>query len=194
MSGPRGRRAVMARRPRDPRCFGTWQGRVGFPQAIQSLTHRRPPPEEHQVIKSGIPPGKSSGAGQDRPPTLSDARLSAVLDTAVFPIIVIDEQARVLIYNKACETVFGYTAEEAIGRNVSMIMPRDEAARHDGYLEHYYQTGERRIIGIGRRVRGQHRDGSPIPVELAVGEAMTPAGRQFIGIMRDLRAEGVWNG
>ena len=112
-----------------------------------------------------------------------------MLDTAVFPIIVIDEQARVLIYNKACETVFGYTAEEAIGRNVSMIMPRDEAARHDGYLEHYYQTGERRIIGIGRRVRGQHRDGSPIPVELAVGEAMTPAGRQFIGIMRDLRAE-----
>ncbi len=121
--------------------------------------------------------------------TLSEARLGAVLDTAVFPIIVMDEQARILIYNKACERTFGYTAEEAIGRNVKMIMPSDEAERHDGYLENYYTTGERKIIGIGRRVRGQNRDGEVIPVELAVGEAMTPDGRQFIGIMRDLRAE-----
>lgn len=128
-------------------------------------------------------------AGEIQNQTLSEARLAAVLDTAVFPIIVMDEQARMLVFNKACERTFGFAAEEALGRNVKMIMPPDEAERHDGYLSNYFTTGERKIIGIGRRVRAQNRDGEVIPVELAVGEAMTPDGRQFIGIMRDLRAE-----
>ncbi|ESR26430.1 two-component system sensor histidine kinase NtrB [Lutibaculum baratangense] len=136
------------------------------------------------------PVGQSSRLAQElQEQTLSESRLAAVLDTAVFPIIVMDEQARMLIFNKACERTFGYSAEEAIGRNVKMIMPPEEANRHDQYLLNYYATGEKKIIGIGRRVRGAHRDGTVIPVELAVGEAMTPDGRQFIGIMRDLRAE-----
>lgn len=123
-----------------------------------------------------------------RPPTVSEARLLSVLDTAVDGIIVIDDRARVLVFNKACETLFGYTSEEMIGRNLKMIMPADYADHHDGYVRHYVETGEKRIIGIGREVRGMHRDGTVFPLELSVGEAQTPDGRQFIGVLRDLRA------
>ncbi|MBL0935430.1 MAG: PAS domain S-box protein [Rhizobiaceae bacterium] len=111
-----------------------------------------------------------------------------MLDTAVDGIVVIDERGTILSFNKACETLFGYRAAELLGRNVKCIMPSRYADEHDGYLAHYRDTGERRIIGIGREVEGMHRDGTVMPVELSVGEARTPEGRQFIGIIRDLRA------
>lgn len=125
---------------------------------------------------------------QQRPGvSVSDARLDSVLDTAVDGIIVIDEQARILAFNKACERLFGLSAAEVIGRNVKVIMPHEYAGAHDRYVADYIRTGVRKIIGIGREVRGQHRDGTVFPVELSVGEALTPDGRQFIGILRDLR-------
>lgn len=120
-------------------------------------------------------------------PTVSEARLLSVLNTAVDGIVVIDETGRILMFNKACEALFGLPAAEVIGQNVSIIMPADYAAEHDRYLANYRNTGEKRIIGIGREVRGRHRDGTVFPVELSVGEAKTPAGRQFIGVIRDLR-------
>lgn len=119
--------------------------------------------------------------------SVSKARLHSVLDTAVDGIVVMDDRARIILYNKACERLFGYSAEEVRGRNVKMLMPEDYAKRHDGYVKHYLDTGERRIIGIGREVRARHRDGTEFPIELSVGEAHTPEGRQFIGIMRDIR-------
>lgn len=120
-------------------------------------------------------------------PTVSEARLLSVLNTAVDGIVVIDETGRILMFNKACEALFGLPAAEVIGQNVSVIMPADYAAEHDRYLANYRNTGEKRIIGIGREVRGRHSDGTVFPVELSVGEAKTPAGRQFIGVIRDLR-------
>ena len=99
-----------------------------------------------------------------------------------------DEHGVVITYNKACERLFGYSAAEMIGRNVIAIMPPDMAHMHDNYINNFLTTGRRKIIGIGREVRGQHRDGTVIPVHLSVGEASTSAGRQFIGILRDLRA------
>ena len=119
--------------------------------------------------------------------TVSEAQLLSVLDTAVDGIIVIDVNARMLVFNKACEQLFGYTAAEAIGQNVSLLVPSDFVADHDAYIHRYLDTGERRIIGIGREVRGRHKDGTSFPFELSVGEAVTPAGRQFIGIIKDLR-------
>lgn len=119
---------------------------------------------------------------------MSEARLASVLDTTVDGIVVIDGRGLILVYNKACEALFGYTAAEVLGRNVKCIMPPRYADHHDGYLAHYLATGERRIIGIGREVEGQHKDGTIIPIELSVGEAWTPEGRQFIGTLRDLRA------
>lgn len=125
--------------------------------------------------------------GMSVSPSVSEARLASVLGTAVDGIVVMDDAARIILFNKACETLFGYSAEEVRGKNVKMLMPADYAHEHDGYLSHYLETGEKRIIGIGREVRGRHSDGTEFPIELSVGEAATPEGRQFIGIMRDLR-------
>lgn len=130
-----------------------------------------------------IPPG-----GPTDLMTVSDARLSSVLDTAVDGILVIEERGAILVYNKACEGLFGYSHEEAVGQNVRLIMPSDYAGAHDRYLDNYLTTGSRKIIGIGREVRARHKDGTEFPVELSVGEATTPMGRQFIGIIRDLRS------
>ncbi len=121
-------------------------------------------------------------------PIVNEARLHSVLDTAADGIVVMDANATVLVYNKACEKVFGYRSAEVVGNNIKMLMPHDFASEHDGYVRHYLDTGERRIIGIGREVRGQHADGTVFPLELSVGEAHTPDGRQFIGIVRDIRS------
>lgn len=123
----------------------------------------------------------------EQSPTVSEARLLSVLNTAVDGIVVIDERARVLVYNKACEQLFGYPAGEVIGRNISVLMPPEYSADHDAAVSHYQRTGEKRIIGIGREVRARHADGTVFPIELSVGEARTPEGPQYIGIMRDLR-------
>jgi two-component system sensor kinase FixL len=130
--------------------------------------------------------GEPAGAGcQGR--TVSEARFSGVLDTAADGIVVIDEEGRILAFNKSCERLFGYAADEVIGQNLKVIMPASYAGAHDHYIRHYRRTGERRIIGIGREVAGMHRDGTVFPVELSVGEAVSSDGRQFIGILRDLR-------
>lgn len=121
------------------------------------------------------------------PHTVSEARLLSLLDTAVDGICVIDEHGRILAFNRACERLFGFSAADVVGENVTVIMPADYASRHDGYLSNYRATGDAKIIGLGREVRGRHKNGNEFPVELSVGEAETPDGRQFVGIMRDLR-------
>ncbi|WGD30130.1 PAS domain S-box protein [Ancylobacter sp. WKF20] len=129
----------------------------------------------------------SSSPAQRDLPTVSDARLASVLDTAADGIIVIDDRARILVFNKACEQMFGICAADAVGQNVKLVMPTEYAADHDQYVASYISTGVKKIIGIGREVRGRHADGTVFPLELSVGEAATPDGRQFIGILRDLR-------
>jgi two-component system sensor kinase FixL len=111
-----------------------------------------------------------------------------VLDTAADGIVVMDASGTVLVFNKACEAIFGYQASEVIGQSVKMLMPPDFSAGHDQSVDHYLATGERRIIGIGREVLGCHADGTIFPIELSVGEAHTPDGRQFIGVIRDIRS------
>jgi two-component system sensor kinase FixL len=115
-----------------------------------------------------------------------EARLRSILETAPDAIIVIDERGIMESYSPAAERLFGYTAEEALGRNVSMLMPSPYRERHDSYLDHYLRTGERRIIGIGRVVVGRRKDGSTFPMELAVGEAHVNERRVFTGFIRDL--------
>lgn len=126
--------------------------------------------------------------GENRQLPVTEGRLFSVLDTAVDGIIVIDDQSNVLSYNKACQVMFGYAAEEVVGQNVSLIMPENFAVQHDQFVSNYLTTGERKIIGLGREVEGKHKDGRVFPLELSVGEAHTVEGRQFIGIMRDLTA------
>jgi two-component system sensor kinase FixL len=115
-----------------------------------------------------------------------EARLRSILDTAPDAIIVIDERGIMESYSPAAERLFGYGAAEALGRNVSMLMPSPYRERHDSYIDHYLTTGERRIIGIGRVVVGRRKDGSTFPMELAVGEAQVNGRRVFTGFIRDL--------
>ncbi|HYD27697.1 PAS domain S-box protein [Brevundimonas sp.] len=114
------------------------------------------------------------------------AHLQSILDTVPEAMIVIDAAGIMQSFSVAAERLFGWTPQEAIGRNVSILMPEPYRSAHDGYMERYLETGERRIIGIGRIVVGQRKDGSTFPMELAVGEAGSGASRYFTGFVRDL--------
>ena len=116
----------------------------------------------------------------------SEAIMQAVVNTAVDPIITIDAQGLMQSFNPAAERVFGYTAAEAIGRNVKMLMPPPYDEHHDDYVATYLRTGVRRIIGIGREVLGQRRDGTTFPMDLAVSEVVLGDRRLFTGIVRDV--------
>ena len=116
----------------------------------------------------------------------SATRLKAVVDTAVDGVILIDMQGIVLMFNPACERLFGYHADEVIGKNVKMLMPPPYRGEHDRYLANYLHTGERKIIGIGREVVGQRKDGSTFPMDLSVGEAKQEGGSIFVGMIHDL--------
>lgn len=118
----------------------------------------------------------------------SEAKTRAILETAVDGIITIDEFGIVLTANRAAERLFQYAAEEIVGRNINMLMPEPYRSAHDGYLARHRDTGERRIIGIGREVEGRRRDGSTFPMDLAVGEAVVGGKRIFTGIVRDITA------
>jgi two-component system sensor kinase FixL len=118
-----------------------------------------------------------------------DALFQTLIATAVDGIIVIDARGTVRIYNKACETLFGYSGREVIGQNVKMLMPNPYRDEHDGYLENYATTGKRRIIGIGREVVGQRKDRSTFPMYLSVGEGLLEGQKIYVGIIHDLTSK-----
>jgi two-component system sensor kinase FixL len=114
------------------------------------------------------------------------AHLTSILETVPDAMIVINERAIVQSFSVAAERLFGYTPDEVIGRNISLLMPSPYRDHHDGYIERYLRTGERRIIGIGRVVVGERKDGSTFPMELSVGEMRSADKRFFTGFIRDL--------
>src|SRR5436190_1351327 len=102
-----------------------------------------------------------------------EAHLRSILDTVPDAMIVIDERGIIQSFSSAAERQFGWTAAEVVGKNVSLLMPAPYRTHHDSYLDRYLTTGERRIIGIGRVVVGERRDGSTFPMELSVGEMIS---------------------
>jgi PAS domain S-box-containing protein len=116
----------------------------------------------------------------------SESTLAAIIQSSVAGVVMIDERGAVMLFNPSAERIFGYKAEDVIGRNVRMLMSEPHRTNHDAYLARYLLTGERRIIGIGRRVEGLRRDGTPVPIELAVSEVMLGGRRRFVGLLMDI--------
>jgi len=110
----------------------------------------------------------------------------SILDTVPDAMIVIDEHGIMQFFSNAAERQFGYTESEAIGKNISVLMPEPDRSRHDGYLARYLKTGERRIIGIGRIVTGMRKDGTTFPMHLTIGEMQSGGKPFFTGFVRDL--------
>lgn len=121
-----------------------------------------------------------------------EAHLQSVLDTVPDATVVIDTRGTIVSFNVAAIRQFGYTAAEAIGQNVNLLMPEPYAEQHDGYLARYLGTGEKRIIGIDRVVVGLRKDGSTFPMRLAVGETRDGEQRFFTGFIRDLTEQEEW--
>jgi PAS domain S-box-containing protein len=115
-----------------------------------------------------------------------EARLKAVVDTAVDGVILIDAVGVVLMFNPACERLFGYRAEDVVGANVKMLMPAPFRDEHDAYIRNYRESGQRRVIGIGREVVGQRKDGTTFPIDLSIGEANQDGEAIFVGMIHDL--------
>jgi two-component system sensor kinase FixL len=115
-----------------------------------------------------------------------EAHLQSILDTVPDAMIVIDERGIIQSFSSAAERLFGYMNAEVLGANVKRLMPSPYRESHDGYIQRYLHTGERRIIGIGRVVVGERKDGSTFPMELAVGEMRSSNQRFFTGFIRDL--------
>lgn len=112
-------------------------------------------------------------------------RFRAVIDNAHDAIIAIDSLGRVEMFNRAAERIFGFQAAEVVGQNVNMLMPAPYHDEHDGYIKNYITTGTAKIIGTGREVEAQHKDGTIFPIDLSIGEMRSGNSRGFIGVIRD---------
>ena len=116
----------------------------------------------------------------------NEERFRSVVDTAVDGIIVISERGMIEFCNTASQHIFGYPSHEMLGNNIKMLMPEPYHSQHDGYLERFVNTGEARIIGIGREVTGLRKDGTTFPMDLSVGEMHQVGQRKFTGMVRDV--------
>jgi two-component system, LuxR family, sensor kinase FixL len=118
----------------------------------------------------------------------SEARWRSIVQSAVDGIVVIDAYGRIEAFNPAAERLFGYSEQELLGQNVNTLMPQPYRDEHDRYLARYLATGVKKIIGTGREVAGQRRDGTTFPLQLSVGEITLEGERKFTGILHDLSA------
>ncbi|MCF2948244.1 PAS domain-containing sensor histidine kinase [Paraglaciecola aquimarina] len=116
----------------------------------------------------------------------NQAKLQAIVDNTVDGLITIDQGGRIETFNKACETIFGYRANEVIEQNVKILMPNPYHREHDSYLSNYHNTGEKRIIGTGRQVEGRRKNGDIFPLDLSVSEVHVHGRKLYSGIVRDI--------
>lgn len=133
--------------------------------------------------------GPPADGDRDHSLRVAEARWRAVIDAAVDGIVVIDARGTIEAFNLAAQRMFGYGEADVVGRNVRMLMPEPDHSRHDEYISRHIQTGERRIIGIGRAVIGLRRSGDTFPVHLSVGEMQIDGAPHFTGILHDLSAQ-----
>lgn len=113
-------------------------------------------------------------------------RLQAVIDTAIDGIITINDQGIIETINQAAAKQFRYTSDQVVGRNIKFLMPEPYHSEHDGYLQNYVKTKEKKIIGVGREVVGKRSNGDLFPFRLAVSEVILNDRVIFTGIIHDL--------
>lgn len=118
----------------------------------------------------------------------SESQLAEILKAVVDGIVTSDECGIIQVFNPAAEEIFGYTADEVVGKSINVLMPHSEARHHDGYLQKYQETGKANIIGYGREVMGRRKDGSEFPIDLAVSQLEIHGKRYFTGVVRDITA------
>ncbi|MFT4580002.1 MAG: two-component system sensor kinase FixL [Nitrospinales bacterium] len=116
----------------------------------------------------------------------SENKFRRIFETAIDPVISIDEKGTILLCNPAAEQKFGYSIAEMVGQNIKMLMPSPYKEEHDGYLANYMRTGKAQIIGMVRELEGERKDGSVFPMELSVSEVLSDGERSFTGIVRDI--------
>ena len=150
--GPRGSRTPQRRQHVSPSPVGRSHG-----DRRPAGVHRHPPRPD--------PQSRNQDALRK-----SEERVRSIVESAVDGIVVIDERGTIQAFNPSAERLFGYGLSEVLGRNISMLMPSPDRERHDGYMRHYLETGEQKIIGIGREVTGLRKNGTTFPVHLSVGE------------------------
>jgi PAS domain S-box-containing protein len=159
---------------------------VSLQQALKSRNKTKAPPSNGRVAAAPHPvanrPAKSPTSR-----TENADRYRAIMDAAVDAIVIADHLGEIQAFNHAAEDIFGYAADEAIGRNVAFLMPEPEQLGHDGYVAAFRETGIRKIIGVSREVVGLRKDGTTISLDLTITEWRDAAGQQrFTGIMRDV--------
>jgi two-component system, LuxR family, sensor kinase FixL len=115
-----------------------------------------------------------------------ERHLRSILETVPDAMIVIDDGGRIVSFSAAAQKMFGFSEAELLGENVSVLMPSPDRERHNGYMERYQSTGERKIIGIGRVTTARRRDGGTFPIHLHVGETRVGNERLFTGFIEDL--------
>jgi len=174
------------------RMYGRWKGNVvyrhrdGHPISVLSRWLHLPRDNGQPPLIMQVNEDFEAAATIREDLAAREAHFRSILQTVPEAMVVIDELGIITSFSSAAEDLFGYQASEVEGRNVSMLMPNPDRDAHDRYIGKYLATGHRRIIGIGRVVKGLRKDGTTFPMELAVGEAVSNGKRVFTGFVRDL--------
>jgi two-component system, LuxR family, sensor kinase FixL len=145
-------------------------------------------PHNSSSLSADAVNGNGSGVESRATSYQSNALLRLFIETAPDAVVIAGARGVILSFSPAAERLFGYTASEVIGKNLSVLMPPQHSVRHDSYMSTYFATGQRRIIGTGRPVVAKKKTGEIFPVELAVGEMVIDGERVFTGFMRDVTA------
>jgi two-component system sensor kinase FixL len=112
--------------------------------------------------------------------------MSALMQAAVDAIVIMEAADKIVAFSRSAEKMFGYRADEVIGKSVKILMPEPYRSSHSHYVQRYQETGEPHVIGAGREVRALRKNGTLFPVWLSVGESISESSHRFVGIIRDL--------
>lgn len=150
------------------------------PVRLTAVLHKNPAGQPLYVI------GQMQDLSEQRIAEEREQMMSAVLENIFDGVVTMDTKGIVYSFNKAAEKIFGYVASEVVGNNVCMLMPEPFRSAHDGYIQTYLETRQKKIIGIGRELVGQHKNGTIFPIDLAISEINAPNLHQFVGVVRDI--------